>query len=166
MIALAAAASLYALATGLGSLGFGGVTLPVSWSWSALARGRRPVGLSSFVATPQSPPPLVVGLEIVALLALGLWLLAVLTRTLTVLLKSPWLGLVLTWALVLFQYGLVQFGALGILPWMPGDQFVYLMHFMGVGPRIPVEWSVAYGIAWLAILIVVGGAAAHRDWSL
>lgn len=165
LFALAVASGFYALAIGVGALGFGIVTRPFSWGWSLFARGRRPAGLSTFLVTPHSPPPWTVSVETLGLMVLGLWLFAVLTRTLTILFQNPWYGLAVTWTFILCQYGLIQLGITQILPWLPGDQFVFLMHFVSGGPRIPVGWSVAYGIAWLAVLSVVGGVAAHREWS-
>lgn len=157
VVALGAAALVYALAIGMTTMGFGWTAVPLAWGWSGVAR--------SILGVP-SAPPWVVSVETLALLALGLWVLGVLARVLAMALHSQWYGLALTWSVVLVQYALTQFGFAQIVPWTPGDQFLYLLHVTSSGSRFPISWSVAYGGILLAVAIAGGGMVVHhREWS-
>ncbi len=167
ILGLGAAAGLYGLAIGAGTFGLGLAELPFAFTWSALAQSRLAVGSTRLLVTLHSTPPWTVSLEMLGLLALGLWLLAVLARAATLLMKSQWSALALIWVVVLGQYVLVQMGLASIFPWGPGDQFVYLTHFATDGGGIPFSWTVEYGLALTLVGAVVGMAIAQRrEWPI
>jgi hypothetical protein len=148
IIGLAIATIVYVLATAVVALAAGSLYFGRwSWGWSALTR----IG-GTYAPVLHDTAPLPVAVDALALLTLGLWMLATLHHTISFWWSSEWVSLAL---LIVVIWLPLMFPAVhGVVSWTPGTQFVLGEH-IAKSALAGFAWTIAYGVilacagAWL-----------------
>ncbi len=164
VLAIGGQAVAYLLIITLASWLVGATLASPSWRWSALDLYAEVPHHGQFIALAMPPlrgmAPAAAALVAVALLVLLFWALGVLAHALTLLVRSPWLGIVLVEAVLLVALFFIG----QAVRWLPAGQFVLADHGQH-GRLVGLAWSVIYGLAFLA-LGTLGGAAVALEREL